>query len=97
MRNFKHLTKLLAAICFILFLMNAETASAQQNKSITGTITSQSGAPLSGVSVTIKGTTNGVVSNEKGEFIISVPANATLAFTHVGYKLQEITVRNQTA
>src|ERR1700755_2900267 len=93
MRNFKHLTQPLA-VFFCIFC--ASHVFAQQNKSITGTITSSSGEPLSNVSVAIKGTTNGVVSNEKGEFTITVPANATIVFTHVGYKLQEIAVKNQT-
>ncbi|MEO8712650.1 MAG: TonB-dependent receptor [Parafilimonas sp.] len=96
MIHFKHFAKLPAVIFFILFMVDTGHVSAQENKTITGTVTSQTGEPLSSVSVTVKGTAAGVASNEKGEFTISAPANATLVFTHVGYKLQEIAVKNQT-
>jgi len=92
MRKFKHLTKLLAVLLFVFCAVKASA----QTKNISGTISTQSGELLSGVSITVKGTTGGVTSNTKGEFTISVPANATLVFTHVGYKLQEIAVKNQT-
>jgi TonB-linked SusC/RagA family outer membrane protein len=96
MIHFKHFAKLPAVIFFILFMIDTGSVSAQENKTVTGTVTSQSGEALSSVSVTEKGTANGVASNEKGEFTINVQANATLVFTHVGYKLQEVAVKNKT-
>ena len=96
MRNCKHFTKLLAGLLFSAFIFSCIAASAQNEKNVSGIITAQSGEALSGVSITIKGTTHGVVSDVKGAFTITAPANATLVFTHVGYKLQEIVVKNQT-
>src|SRR6478735_6533698 len=96
MRNCKHVTKLLAGFLFIAFIFSGIAASAPNEKNVSGIITAQSGEPLSGVSITIKGTTHGVVSDVKGAFTITTPANATLVCTHVGYKLQEIVVKNQT-
>ncbi len=92
MRKFKHFTKLLAVSLCIFCLQSAFA----QTKNISGTISTQTGELLSGVSITVKGTTGGVTSNSKGEFTISVPANAMLVFTHVGYKPLEIAVKNQT-
>jgi TonB-linked SusC/RagA family outer membrane protein len=92
MGKFKHSTKLLAVLLCIFCLQQTFA----QTKNISGTISTQTGEPLSDVSITVKGTTGGVVSNSKGEFTISVPANATLVFTHLGYKPLEIAVKNQT-
>src|SRR5436190_14695887 len=96
MRSFKHLSKPHAFILGIVFAFCISDASAQADKTITGIITAQSGEALSGVSITIKGTTHGVASDAKGAFTITAPANATLIFTHVGYKLQEVDVKDKT-
>ena len=64
-----------------------------QQKSITGKVTDKNGQPLSGVTVVIKGTSNGTVTNMDGTFSFSdIPANATLAFSFVGMKSQELEV-----
>src|SRR5690606_12140456 len=65
----------------------------QQQKSITGTVTDEDGQPLPGVTVVIKGTTQGTVTNIDGNYSISgVPENATLVFSFVGMKTREIEV-----
>lgn len=63
---------------------------------VTGKISSPTGAPLSGVSVTIKGSTVGTVSGEDGTYSISVPDDATLQFTSIGYKSIEEKVNGRT-
>jgi TonB-linked SusC/RagA family outer membrane protein len=76
---------------------NSETVSQQQN-SISGTVTDESGESLPGVTVIIKGTTNGTVTNMDGNFSISnIPDNATLAFSFIGMLSQEIAVGSQTS
>jgi len=58
---------------------------------VTGIIMNDKTEPLSGVSVVEKGTQNGVVTNEKGRFSITVKdARAILQITYVGYKSREI-------
>ncbi|MBK7097263.1 MAG: carboxypeptidase-like regulatory domain-containing protein [Sphingobacteriales bacterium] len=53
---------------------------------VRGQVMDDKGAPLSGVSVMVKGTTTGTTTNANGEFSLTVPnANAILAFTSVGY------------
>ena len=70
----------------------------QQQKNISGKVTDESGLSLPGVTVIIKGTTNGTVTDVDGEYTISnVPDNTTLQFSFVGMKMQEVLVGNQTS
>ena len=63
----------------------------QQQKSVSGKVTDNSGAPLPGVSVAVKGTSNGIITNIDGDYSLSnVPADAVLAFSFVGMETQEI-------
>ncbi|MDP2335803.1 MAG: TonB-dependent receptor [Bacteroidota bacterium] len=69
----------------------------QQQKSISGKVTDSSGAPLPGVTVVVKGTTSGTITDFNGNYSLSnVPENATLQFSFVGMKGQEILVGNKT-
>jgi TonB-linked SusC/RagA family outer membrane protein len=64
-----------------------------QQKEITGTVTDSDGLPLPGVSVIVKGTTIGTVTNGDGEFSVSIPLNAeALQFSFIGMKSMEIPV-----
>jgi len=64
-----------------------------QQKSVTGRITDATGLGLPGVSIAVKGTTNGTITNADGTYTISnVPANTTLQFSFVGMKTQEVPV-----
>ena len=69
-------------------------SAAAQNKTVSGTVTdARDGSPLPGVSVLIKGTTRGTVTNANGAFTLSVPANAqSLQISYVGYATQEIPI-----
>ncbi|MDR2286420.1 MAG: SusC/RagA family TonB-linked outer membrane protein [Prevotellaceae bacterium] len=61
-----------------------------QTATITGTVVDDIGEVLAGVSVTIKGTTVGTVTNKDGKFTVDVPANnKVLIFTFVGMKTVE--------
>ena len=69
----------------------------QQQKSVSGKITDTSGLPLPGVSVVVKGTSSGTITDGNGKFVISnIPENATLQFSFVGMKMQEIAVKDKT-
>lgn len=64
---------------------------------IKGTIADENGEKLSGVSISVKGTTRGTTSNSKGEYSIPVPdEKAVLVFSFVGYMAQEIVAGNKT-
>jgi TonB-linked SusC/RagA family outer membrane protein len=67
-----------------------------QNISITGVIVDKNTAePLIGATVLQKGTNNGTVTNYDGNFSISVPIEAALVISYIGYVQQEIIIRNQ--
>lgn len=59
---------------------------------ITGTVTSQSGEPLEGVSIAVIGGKEVTVSTAKGTFQISAPESSTLRFSSVGYITKEIKI-----
>jgi TonB-dependent starch-binding outer membrane protein SusC len=67
-----------------------------QNISLTGKVTSvEDKQALPGVSVVVKGTTIGTVTNIDGNYTLSVPANGTLVFSFIGMRSQEIPVNNR--
>jgi len=67
-----------------------------QNGEITGKVTNVKGAPLPGVTVVVKGTTNGTVTNADGTYSISAKPGDILAFSFIGMKGKEVPVGNQT-
>lgn len=70
----------------------------QQMKSVTGTVIDAQGEPVIGASILVKGTTNGVITDIDGKFVLSnVPDNAVIQVSFVGYKTQEINVDGQTS
>jgi TonB-linked SusC/RagA family outer membrane protein len=79
----------------ILFPKESESSLAQQQKSISGKVTDSSGAPLPGVTVAIKGTTKGTITDTNGNYNFSnISENTILVVSFVGMKTQEIKVGN---
>jgi iron complex outermembrane receptor protein len=71
--------------------------TSQQQKIYSGKVTDTSGVPLPGVSVAVKGTTNGTITDAYGNYRISnVAENTTLQFSFVGMKMQEIKAEGKT-
>ena len=77
------------------FVAGTASTPVEQQKTITGKVSDTTGTPLPGVSVVVKGTTTGVITDINGNFTLNVPANATLQFSFVGMKSQEIAVANK--
>lgn len=68
-----------------------------QEKSISGTVTSsEDGSAMPGVSISVKGTSKGTSTDGTGKYKISVPQNATLVFSFLGFETQSVKVGNQT-
>jgi len=81
----------------IVLTTTSGTETQQQGKKVTGKITDSSGASLPGVSVVVKGTTTGVITDNNGNYTLSnISENATLQFSFVGMKMQEIIIASQT-
>lgn len=69
-----------------------------QNKTINGVVTDGVlGGPLPGATIIVKGTTNGATTDFDGRYTLSnVSGNATIVFSYIGYKTQEVAVNNRT-
>jgi TonB-linked SusC/RagA family outer membrane protein len=63
---------------------------------ITGRVTDEKGEGLPGVTVLVKGGTQGTTTDVNGNFTLDVPASSTLVISSVGFTTQEIAVNNQT-
>ncbi len=84
--------KNLKVILFLLAISIWSTGYAQV-KTVTGKITDSSdGEPLPGVTIVVKGTTTGTITNFDGDYSINVEEGQTLAFSYIGYTTQEIVV-----
>ncbi|OJX92465.1 MAG: SusC/RagA family protein [Paludibacter sp. 47-17] len=80
----------------VLLLFGVYLAFAQQSISVSGVVTDAAdGSPLIGVSVTVKGTNRGTITDIQGRYRLETRQGAVLVYTYVGMKKQEITVRNQ--
>lgn len=94
----RSLPKTLMTICIICCsvllptLLHAQEPATEKNITIKGTIKNESGEPLSGVSVIVKGTSIGTTTKADGGFQISAPANSTLSFSMIGYINKEMKV-----
>ncbi len=88
----------LKAYLLLVMMFLSFGAIAQNQKQISGIVKDNKGAFLSNVSVVVKGSTNGVTTDDNGKFSISVPgSNSVLIISYVGFAEQEITVGEQTA
>ena len=84
-------------LLFIITLCFGAFSTFAQTKQISGKVSSaDDGSPIPGVSVVVKGTTNGTTTNIDGEFSLIVPENETLVFSFVGMKTVEVPVSAQT-
>src|SRR5581483_12380005 len=81
--------KLFSLIMFAMLSMMTNNLMAQQVP-ITGTVLSDDGTPLSGVTVAVSGTKQATVTNDKGEFTIKAKEGSTLLFSYVGYAGQKM-------
>lgn len=69
------------------------TNPTEQDFRVTGRIVSDAGEPISGASISVKGTTRGTTSDNTGNFAINVPEGATLTISAIGYESQSVVVR----
>lgn len=76
---------------------NSSKVLSVQDAKISGKVTDEKGETLPGVSVTLKGTTTGVLTDVNGKFSLNVPnaSSGTLVFTYIGYVTQEVTLSGQ--
>ncbi len=77
---------------FLVFMVQLTFA---QDKVVTGTVTDDTGLPLPGVNIIIKGTNTGTQTDFDGKYSISAQAQNTLVFSFIGFTKQETVVGTQ--
>ncbi|MEA5425954.1 SusC/RagA family TonB-linked outer membrane protein [Arcicella lustrica] len=84
-------------LMIFVLMLTLTLKMAAQDRIVSGKVTSsEDGAVLAGVSVSVKGTSKGTTSAADGSYKISVPNNATLTFGFVGFIKQDIAVGTKT-
>lgn len=76
-------------------LLQASLSVSEQT--ITGKVTDSAGAPLSGVSIEVKGTKNGTITNNDGLFTLTANEGDILVFSYVGHETKEIKIGKEHA
>lgn len=84
--------KLTLGIVAMLFLLTQAWA---QGKTVSGTVTSEDATPLIGVTVLVKNSTSGTITDIDGKYSVEVAEDAVLVFSYTGFDSQEITVGAQ--
>ncbi|SRX54661.1 SusC/RagA family TonB-linked outer membrane protein [Aequorivita sp. CIP111184] len=83
-----------SGILTLLLALVVQLTFAQQ-KTITGTVTDDTGLPLPGANVIIKGTSSGTQTDFDGNFTVSANVGQTIAFSYVGFSAKEVKVGSQ--
>ena len=93
----KNLCKRIGMLLLAAVVSLVTSAQVWAQQTITGTIVDQTGEPVMGATVLVKGTTNGSTTDLDGRYSIpNVSSNQVLAVSFIGYASQEIPVGNRT-
>lgn len=76
-------------------IVNSKNEDLREYLVVTGKVVDTNGEPLPGVTITVKSSNIGTVSDIEGNYSIDVAANATLVFSYIGFETQEVNVGNQ--
>ena len=77
---------------FVIGMMLSLGMNAQSVKSISGTVTDDQGEAVISGTVKVKNGSTGTITDINGKYTLSVPSNATLVFSYIGYITQEFKV-----
>lgn len=88
----KSLLLVIRACIALLFF----TSAFAQTRELTGQVTAEDGSTLPGVNVSLKNTTKGTTTNDKGQYALPVEQGSTLVFSFIGFKSKEAQIGNQT-
>ena len=82
--------KILQTAALLLLIIHWANA---QDRTVSGTVKDNAGAPFAGVNVSVRGTALGTLTDASGQFSLSVPSSAsTLVFSFVGFASQEVPI-----
>lgn len=78
---------------FMVGVLSLGMQAHAQDRTVTGKVTADDGSSLPGVNISVKGTTRGTNSDVNGTYTLTaVPNNATIVFSYIGFKAQEVEV-----
>ena len=83
--------------CSLLLTLLVVTAAFAQDVTVKGKVNDEQGQGLPGVSILVKGTSAGTVTDIEGNYTVNAPGTATLVFSFIGYITQEIPLGNKTS
>ncbi|MDP2040392.1 carboxypeptidase-like regulatory domain-containing protein, partial [Algoriphagus sp.] len=88
-------TKFYTCLSVVLMLLLSVGYAQAQNVQVTGTVSDETGSPLPGVTILLKGTTTGTTTDLDGKYTISGPASGVLVFSFIGYNPKEESIGNR--
>ncbi len=80
----------------MIYKKNGVEKTKPESRKISGTVTALYGEPVIGASVSVKNSSTGTMTDVSGQFSLTIPANAILVVSYLGYKTQEIRVNDKT-
>lgn len=88
-------TKFYTYLSVVLMLLFSASFAWAQDVQVSGTVFDETGTPIPGVSILVKGTTRGTTTDLDGKYSISAPSSGVLVFSFIGYTTIEETVGNR--
>ena len=73
-------------------IINKQARTVSSTKKISGVVKDETGEPVIGANVVVKGTTNGTVTDMNGRYSLEVPEGGVLQISYIGYNTQEVKV-----
>ena len=73
-------------------IINKQARTVSSTKNISGVVKDETGEPVIGANVVVKGTTNGTVTDMNGRYSLEVPEGGVLQISYIGYNTQEVKV-----
>ena len=86
----------IASFLVAVLFMGIVVSVHAQSRTITGTVVDDTGSGLPGVTVLVKGTTQGVITDIDGNYSLPVDGNQTVVFSYIGFETQEVQVGDRT-
>jgi hypothetical protein len=92
--KYRNLTRYFYSLLLTMLVM---TGAYAQDVTVKGKVNDEQGQGLPGVSILVKGTSAGTVTDIEGNYTVNAPGTATLVFSFIGYITQEIPLGNKTS
>lgn len=88
--------KLISVALLYLFMITSSALGQQaQNVTVSGIVTDENGEPVIGASIRVKDASGGTSTDDNGNYTLTVPSEAALIFSYIGYTAQTIAVNGQ--